>query len=314
MTTQKQLFSRGGAKDLQQSVRNKMGRGEELASAIVKHFNNVNSINPLWDDKEIEELLLKQRQYEVSLIGKKPSYPKHLPRFSPSSSDSCDRELFFKNLRVPRDESPMTPQQKRWTENSTGVHEARQRNLLYAEKFLDKPDFKVVKLEDKENPMRDGLPAWEKPLEDWKVIEHKGTTIVLTGMMDGILEYKDGSKIGFEFKTKSNSVAQIKQLKDSAPYHKKQCVAYSILFGIDEFLLTYESVAKDKWGTGVNARDDMKAFYIKVTERQRQQMLDKWAGVGENVDTGELPDGDNSKCMFCPFKTECAKYTGGIRQ
>lgn len=312
MTTQT-LFNRGGAKDLRQSVKNKMGRGQELASAIVKHFDKVNSINPLWDDKEIETLLLQQKEYEVSKIGEKPDYPKQFARFSPSSSDSCDRELFFKNLRVGRDESPMTPQQKRWTENSTGVHEARQRNLLYAEKFLDKPDFKVERIVDKKNPLRNKLPAWEKQLEDWKVIEHKGVTIVVTGMMDGILEYKDGSRIGFEFKTKSNSVAQIKGLKDSAPYHKKQCVAYSILFGIDEFVLTYESVAKDKWGTGENARDDMKAFYIKVTERQRQQMLDKWAGVGENVETGELPDGDNKKCMFCPFKTECAKYTGGIR-
>ncbi|OMI07688.1 hypothetical protein BVL54_19890 [Bacillus paralicheniformis] len=309
----KTLFSRGGAKDLRQSVVNKMGRGEELASSIIKHFDRINSINPLWDDKEIETLLLKQKEFEVSLVGEKPNYPKTLPRFTPSSSDSCNRELFFKNLKADRDEEPMTPQQKRWTENSTGVHEARQRNLLYGEKYLTNPDFTVERIKDEENPLRDGLPAWEKPLEDWKVIEHKGVTMVVTGMMDGILRYKDGTRIGFEFKTKSNSVAQIKQLKEPAPYHKKQCVAYSILFGVDEFVITYESVAKDKWSTGENARPDMKAFYIKVTERQRQQLLDKWAGIGENVETGELPDGDNRKCMFCPFKTECSKYTGGIR-
>jgi CRISPR/Cas system-associated exonuclease Cas4 (RecB family) len=310
--TQATLFNRGGAKDLQQSVRNTMGRGEELANAIVKHFDKITKKN-IWADKEIETLLLRQKEYEVSLIGKKPTYPREYARFSPSSADSCNRELFYKNLRAERDESEMTSWQRRWTENSTGVHEARQRNLLYGEKYVKNPDFTVERIVDKENPLRDGLPAWEKPLEGWKVVEHKGVTIVVTGMMDGILKYKDGSRIGFEFKTKSNSVAQIKGLKKPAPHHKKQCIAYSILFGIDEFVLTYESVAKDKWGTGELGRPDMKAFYIKVTERQREQLLDKWAGIGENVETGELPLGDNTKCMFCQFKGTCSLVTGGIR-
>lgn len=306
------LFNRGGAKDLQQSIQNHMGRGEELANAIVKHFDRINSINPLWDDKEIEELLLRQRQFEVGKIGTKPNYPNQYPRFSPSSSDKTDLELFLKNIKAPRDEQEMLPWQKRWVENSTGVHEARQRNLLYGEKFLTNPDFVVERIKDEENELRNGLPAWEKPLEGWKVIEHNGYKMVVTGMMDGILNYKDGSRIGFEFKTKSNSVAQIKQLKDSAPYHKKQCIAYSILFGIDEYVITYESVAKDKWGTSTNARPDMKAFYLKVTERQRQEMLDKWAGVCAYVENGEVPPIiDVSKDMFFPYKEYVAKLSEG---
>jgi CRISPR/Cas system-associated exonuclease Cas4 (RecB family) len=309
----KTLFNKGGASDLRQSVKNKMGRGEELATAIVRHFDEINSIN-FWDDKEIETLLLQQKEYEVSMIDKRPDYPREFAKFSPSSADSCKRELFFKNIRAERDDEEMTSWQTRWTKNSTGCHEYRQRDLLYAEKYLKKPVFTVEKIKDTSNPLRDGLPSWEKQLESWKVIEHKGVTIVLTGMMDGILKYKDGSKVGFEFKTKSNSVAQIKQLKDANPKHKKQCIAYSILFGIDEFLLTYESVAKDKWMTGINGRPDMKAFYIKVTEKQRQDLLNHWVDVAEHVENGEMPKGDNTKCIFCPFKTYCSKFTGGIRQ
>ncbi|MDT0150047.1 hypothetical protein Q9R38_26250 [Priestia aryabhattai] len=315
-TMTKTLFSREGAKDLQQSVKNNMGRGKEIADALLLHFDKVNSIN-IWDDKEIETLLLRQKEFEVSRIGKKPDYPKEFSRFSPSSADSCERELFFKNLRVQQDETEMTSWQRRWTKNSTGVHEYRQRDLLYAEKYVKNPAFKVVRLKDEKNPLRDGLPAWEKPLETWKLIEHKGVKMVVTGMMDGILEYKDGSKIGFEFKTKSNSVAQIKQIIRTgkpAPHHRKQCIAYSILFGINEFVLTYESVAKDKWGTGDGGRPDMAAFYIKVTESQRNALLDKWAGISEDVETGELPLGNNTKCMFCKWKGECMKYEGGIRQ
>lgn len=309
------LFNRGGAKDLRQSVKNNMGRGEELASSIVNHFNKINSIEPLWDDKEIETLLLRQKEYEVSLIGEKPDYPKDLPRFSPSSADKTDMELFLKNVKVKRDTTTMTPWQKRWTENSTGVHEARQRNLLYGEKFLKNPDFTVEKIVDKDNPLRNGLPAWEKPLEGWKIVEHNGYKMVVTGMMDGILHYKDGSRVGFEFKTKSNSVAQIKQLKESAPHHRKQCIAYSILFGIDEFLLTYESVAKDKWKTAEDGRPDMKAFYIKVTERQRKELLDKWAGVCEYVENGELPPMvDYENIMFFPYKEYLRQLEEGLVQ
>lgn len=307
------LFNRTGANDLRQSVANGQGRGLELSEAIVEHFNEINSVSPLWDDKEIETLLLQQKEYEVSRIGKRPDYPKEFTRFTPSSADSCDRSLFFKDIRAERDEQEMLPFQKRWVENSTGVHEARQRNLLYAEKHLKKPRFTVERIKS-DNPLKNGLPAWEKPLESWKVIEHKGVTICVSGMMDGILNYKDGSRIGFEFKTKSNSVAQIKGLKAPAPTHTKQCIAYSILFGIDEFVITYESVAKDKWGTAELARDDMKAFYIKVTENQRQKLLDKWAGVAEAKENGEMPDGDNTKCMFCPFKNTCMQFEGGIRQ
>ncbi|WP_214796524.1 MULTISPECIES: hypothetical protein [unclassified Exiguobacterium] len=306
-----ELFNREGASDLRQSVLNTMGRGEELAEAIVKHFDEINSFD-FWEDKEIEKLLLRQKEFEISRMGKGLDYPREFTRFTPSSSDSCKRMLFFKHLKAPKDETQMTPQQKRWVKNSTGVHEYRQRDLLYAEKLLKNPAFKVVRIDDPDNPARHGLPSWEKPLETYRIVEHKGAKICVSGMMDGILEYKDGSKIGFEFKTKSNSVADIKALKAPAPSHKKQCIAYSILFGIDEFVITYESVAKDKWGKGILARDDMKAFYIKVTERQRKQLLDKWTEVDENVQTGELPDGDTTKCLFCPFKEVCGTYSGGI--
>ncbi|PFW43820.1 hypothetical protein COL17_26810 [Priestia megaterium] len=310
------LFSREGANDLRQSVKNNMGRGQEVANALLLHFDKINDLN-IWPDKEIESLLLKQKEYEVRELSNKPSYPREFSKFSPSSADSCSRELFFKNLRVPRDETEMTSWQRRWTKNSTGVHEYRQRDLLYAEKYLEKPAFKVVRIEDEKDPLRNGLPSWEKPLETWKLIEHNGVKMVVTGMMDGILEYKDGSRIGFEFKTKSNSVAQIKQIVKSgkpAPHHRQQCIAYSILFDIDEFVITYESVAKDKWGTAEGGRPDMAAFYVKVTKGQRKALLDKWADVAAKAENGEMPKGNNSKCMFCQWKTECAKYTGGIRQ
>ncbi|MDA2738434.1 PD-(D/E)XK nuclease family protein [Bacillus cereus group sp. Bc015] len=272
-------------------------RGEELVKAFTKHIEDVNS-KDYFQIVEVEELVLKEQEHAIEVMKTPKTYPKHLPRFSPSSADKCERELYFKTNKAKKDDETAYPFQRRWTRNSTAVHGAMQKQLLEAEVVLDTPEFKVLRLEN-------GLPAWEKNIEGWKVIEHNGVSFVVFGMCDGILEYKDGTKVGFEYKTKSNSVAQIKQLKEPAPSHRMQTVAYSILFGVDEWLITYESVAKDKWGTMEKARPDFKVFYHKVTEKDRQALLDKWSRVAENVETGELPEPNYSKCMFCPFKTIC---------
>lgn len=275
-------------------------RGEELVQALTKHLEDINS-KDYFDIVEVEELLLKEQAHAIKVMKTPKGYPKYLPRFSPSSSDKCERELYFKANKAERDEQTGHPFQRRWTRNSTAVHGAIQKQLLEAEIILNNPDFTVVRLE------KNGLPAWEKNIEDWKVIEHKGVQFVVFGMCDGILRYKDGSKVGFEFKTKSNSVAQIKQLKEPQESHLMQCVAYSILFGVDEWLITYEAVAKDKWTTNENARPDFKVFYHKVTEKDRKRLLDKWARVADNVETGEVSRADLKKCTFCQFKNICDK-------
>lgn len=289
--------------ELTEQIRNKKAsekRGEELVNALANHFEAVNS-KDYFDIVEVEELLLKEQAHKIKVMQTPKGYPTDIPRFSPSSSDKCERELFFKAIKADRDESTGFPFQRRWTRNSTAVHGAIQKQLLEAEIVLASPDFTVVRLE------KNGLPAWEKNIEDWRVIEHKGVKFVIFGMCDGILKYKDGTKVGFEFKTKSNSVAQIKQLKEPSPSHLLQTVAYSILFGVDEWLITYESVAKDKWTTNENARPDFKIFYHKVTEKEKQRLLDKMAGVAGDVDSGEVSSPDFKKCLFCQYKGMCGK-------
>jgi hypothetical protein len=283
--------------DLTEHVRDKRKsaeRGEELVNALSKHMEDINSFD-YFDVLEVEEILAQEQLNNVKVMKTKKTYPRHLPRFSPSSASKSRVELFLKAVKAPKDEDTGHPFQRRWTRNSTAVHGAVQRQLLEAEFLLDKPAFKVKRLEN-------GLPAWEKNVEDWKVIEWNGQEFVLFGMTDGILNYKDGSQVGFEYKTKSNSVAQIKQLKEPNPSHKLQCVAYSILFGVDEWLLTYESVAKDKWTTNENARPDFKIFYVKVTESDRKRLLNKWSEVAEHVENGELPENDVKDFLFFPYK------------
>ncbi|MDF2612523.1 MAG: hypothetical protein K0S71_309 [Clostridia bacterium] len=302
------LVNKEGAKALKAQVLGDIDvRGFELSGAIYKHFSQLHEID-YYPVKNIEELLLRQKEYEVSQIGVWADVPKGLVRFSPSGASKCERELYYKAIKAPQDIQTMYPFQRRWTRNASAIHEAVQTDLLYAEYLLKDPSFKVAR-------MNNGLPAWEKNLQTCKTLKHNGIEFALLGMMDGVLWYtKDGSKVGFEFKTKSTTIGAVGnfKMKDAQDSHKEQCVAYSILFGMDEFILMYESLAKDNWNKGADAKLDFRTFYLKVTEDDRNALLNKFSKIAKAVKENETPAGDFDKCLFCPYKTVCSKQEEDI--
>lgn len=278
-------------------------RGNELTGALYNQFNEFHSKDTR-TDKDIERLLLKQKQLELDVLDAYTLIPKGLTIFSPSSVSKCPRELFYKAVKATKDKTTMFPFQRRWVRNGSAVHEFTQRDLLYMEKALEKPLFTVART-------KDGLPKWESNIKTHKVIEHNGEKFAMFGMMDGELVYTpDGSHIGFEFKTKSTTIAQVGtfKMKDAQDGHKLQTVAYSILFDLEEFILMYESVAKDNWSAHANAKTDIRTFYNKVTDEDRTMLLDKLADVQKHIREGRLPEGDLSKCLFCPYKTSCSDW------
>lgn len=272
-------------------------RGNEIAAAIINQFQDYHSrqSRPV---KAVEKILLDQKQMEYDLLGIQTPRPvTHI--FSPSGASKCARELYYKAMKT-KTEDTNQPYHRRWTRNSSAVHEVVQKDLLYMSKVFKNPDF-TVKM--KEN----GLPAWEENLKTYVLVEHDGVEFAVLGMMDGILKYKDGSEIGFEFKTKTNSIAQVGnyKMKEPAPYHKDQCVAYSILFGMNEFILMYEAVCKDQWHKGVKAKMDIRAFYFKATEEAKDALLSKFAGVVKAIEAKEIPPMEVDKCIFCSYKHLC---------
>ncbi len=291
------LVNKANAKKLRKQVTGELSpRGVELTSALYNQFNEFHSKN-VWTDPTIEQMVVDQMVYEIDNEG---WFKSNLVMFSPSSASKCERELCFKALRAAKDEKTMYPYQRRWVRNSSAVHGAVQRDMLYMTKKMKDPAFKVLFTED-------GLPRWEKNNAQLKEFEHNGVKFAIAGMMDGQLQYKDGSVIGFEFKTKSNSVAQVGyyKMKGATEQHKLQCIAYSLLFGIDEFILMYEAVAKDQWMKGEEARTDIRTFYIKVTDKDREELLDKFARVATSVESDVLRPQEPTKCLFCEFKNAC---------
>jgi hypothetical protein len=291
--------------------------GNELENAMKLHFNMINT-DSYFPIKEVEEILFRQKKYELWRMEKENRFrtPKGLIKFTPSSASKAKRDLFYKALGVPEDEAITSPYNNRWTRNSTAVHEAVQRDLLYAPYILDKPLFTVQMVEKEGFGL---LPAWEKNIETYKIIEHKGKKFVVSGMMDGLLTYeKTGQTVGFEFKTKTNDAWQVHNMQKPNPSHVQQCVAYSLIFEtregepLNDYLITYEAVPKDKWLAGASALNDIKAFHIHVTQRQKTNLLNKFAEVVDYVENGELPPIEKSKIMFSAYKSRYEDELRGI--
>lgn len=297
------LFSRQGAERLKKRViEGGSERGQRLAGALYNQFNDLHKID-FYPDYEIESLLLEQKKKDLEMIKDYQKLPEGLISFSPSSASACARGLVFKANKEEKDELIKYPFQRRWTRNSSAVHEAVQRDLLYSEKVLENPVFKVHRLDS-------GLPAWEQNIKTAKVIEHNGVKFVLNGMCDGILVNQiDGSKVLFEFKTKSTTIGAVGtyKLKGVQEEHRIQAIAYSIMFGIDECIFTYESVAKDGWTKGEEAKVDLRTFYVKITEEDRQQLLDRLSDIAKDYYMDYIPEKEENKCFFCQYKTACER-------
>ncbi|MBY0201681.1 MULTISPECIES: hypothetical protein [Paenibacillus] len=189
---------------------------------------------------------------------KRINFEKGRVTFSPFSASECERELFYKTLKGDKDEQVIFPYQKRWVRNGSATCGTVQKDLIYAER-LDGVKFTVDRMSDK-------TPAWEQNLKGVKLVKHNGVRFqIFLGMMDGILVYKDGSQAGFEFKTKSTTMGAIGEykMKDAQDGHKEKCVAYSILFDMDEFHLIYESLVKNGWNKGEEAKPNVRPSSLK---------------------------------------------------
>lgn len=274
-------------------------RAAELEDAILAQFDALHSLD-FYPKKKLELRLLNDEFDNLERTRDDVGYVDGLICFSPSSVSKCPRELYYKAKRAPKDAVTAYPFQRRQMRNGTAVHRATQRDLIYSEVLLPDPAFTVERTAE-------GKYAWEQNIANIKTIKHNGVTFQLYGMMDGVLNYRDGARIGFEFKTKSTTIASVGtyKMRGAMPSHRLQCTAYSVLFGPDEYLIVYESLAKDGWTKGAEAKPDMRAFYIKVEDTDRDGLLDFLADTAKHFYAGKLPDADREKCLFCPYKTLC---------
>ncbi|PHF07231.1 hypothetical protein COF83_31080 [Bacillus toyonensis] len=237
-----------------------------------------------------------------------------LPYFSPSSANSCPRELYEKALRSPRDQAEVKPWQRRWQFIGTNIGDAIQRDILLAERHYEKftsekPRFRIERT-------KDGFPAFEDFVKTRKVIEHNGQRFSLIGTCDGILEYIDENgvvtRVGLEIKSKQTSYSRTSEysLREPGADHVKQVTCYSLMYDLDYYIVLYMNASKKAWN--MNEEDyakypDFRAFGVAITDEMRNEVLDKFASIVAAVKTKQPPKLDIEHWTFNNYKSACAQ-------
>lgn len=272
---------------------------DEVAQSFYEMVDTFHGMN-VGTDNEIE-LAHLQDQIDQIKDGKKNlrgTWDNDLPTFSPSSASKSDRDLVFKLSGAPKDEKIMEAYQKRWVENGSAVHSRMQKDFLYIEKYVENAPFEIMRT-------KEGKPAWERNTRTVKQFEYDGEKFQIYGMVDGMLWDKVRHKrVGYDLKTKSTTIASVGDYKLKVPQENnvEQMVAYSLLFDVDEYIIHYESLAKDNWTKGKEARKDMKVFHIVITDDMRNKLLAKFARVARYYREDIIPPREPEKEFFSEYK------------
>ncbi len=113
--------------------------------------------------------------------------------------------------------------------------------------------------------------------------------------MDGLLRYNDNEVVGFEYKTETYTTWNDRNGVDDK--HKNQAYAYATQLKLDKIIFVYEN------------RNNCykKAYMLKITEKDKQTVINRINECDEYVKTNTLPPKSNNKndCYFCKYKEIC---------
>lgn len=215
----------------------------------------------------------------------------------------------MKAKRAPKDSFPKPPYQGRWQEIGTAIGDIVQRTVLAMERNLPGCPFRFERNDD-------GTPMFEDFAKRNVEINHNGQRFYLYGTCDGIMKYvtEDGEilRVGLEVKSKQSTPAKtsVHSMKEAEEGHRKQCVAYSVMYNVDYYIILYVNAAKKSWvmtDEEYAVTPDIRAFGIEITDADRAELLDFFAEITRCVNENTPPSLDLSRWTFNNFKTACAK-------
>jgi hypothetical protein len=274
---------------------------------------------------------IARRFYEQKLRYLKfTPYPKDgLVTFGASGTALCDRQVVFKHGGTKPEKTDDIPFRGRQRRQGTANIELLQLDLVHMEKRLgDDAKFTMARV-----VREDGFTEWlmEDAAQNRMVFEypHPETgelvKFAITAKPDGILDY-EGDRLIFEYKTKATGLLAMNGKLDrngAQADHLRQVTAESLVFGIREGIILYESTEKPAWfsdednsnvpKTRKTWRDgqpvpDLRAFYFYVTDEMQNALLADLARQAALVYSGKVPRMTvemTSKCGFCQFTAHC---------
>jgi hypothetical protein len=269
----------------------------KLAKQFTEMINTYNEHREPWDDRL--KLEIAEQQLAILKNPRKVNY--RGAYFSPSSAGSCPRELYLKLRKAKKDNDLKPNHQTQWQKLGTAIGDIVQRDLLFIEKHYAKltgeqPAFVPARTSE-------GYPFWEEYAQAQVEIEHNGESFKLIGQPDGKLVHTEtGEFVGLEIKSKQTKNGVSKVTKPD-PKHVKQCVIYSIMYGVDKYIITYVSAVKDNWG---ESKPVVKAFDVDIAEADRNELLDYFADLVRRARENDPPKMDLNGFTFNNFKRAMA--------
>lgn len=292
----------------------------ELVDDFINLMDTWHATPEVWDDKLDADIHKMEYQVRTTHKPRLSWGKKGTKYFSPSSANSDARELYLKIAGAPRDRVTEPSFRGRWKRLGTVFGDVIQSDLLYIAKHYKRvhgkdPEYlpQFVKLSDRNGENTKSFPAWEKFAQRVVWVDHRGHSIPIVGQPDGILEHTPtGKSVGLEVKSKQTTSAQTSMYSMRAPAedHIKQCVNYSIMYGVDDFIIFYGNLSKKGWfqtPEDYAKTPDVRAFHVHVTEEDRTELLDYYADILEAVEAKKPPKMNIEKWTFNNFKLETAK-------
>lgn len=251
---------------------------------------------------------LYKRQTDAYYSLPRQHWPKREIRFSPSSAGECSRKLFYEltnaELDVPK---PQIPFQARVPRVGDGLHHANQEDAKKMDVALSdagiKPSWRVKRV--------DGRPAIEIDYD--KTFTVDDVDVRIKGRLDAVIEFineqgevTDEAVLDWKIKMQMSKLAPSNIVRETEHY-RPQMVAYTLLTGIPNVIIEYESAQKPKWGDAEDAKDDEVYVHIVPTDEERQALLDKFSAILRHIRDKTMPDAEEGyHCNFCPFTKTCS--------
>ncbi|PEA52596.1 hypothetical protein CON64_22665 [Bacillus pseudomycoides] len=290
----------------------KQAEADEIAQEFLNDWKIFHSFR-LPRDNELN-ILLHQSYADVFRRDKAPEF-NGLPYFSPSSAGSCSRELHEKVKGSPKDrETTVSHHQTMWQNIGTAIGDTVQYQILLMERHFTKVTGQELRFKFQKNALQE--PLFEEFSRTLKRIHHNGEDFYLYGVTDGIMLYKNSQeevlRVGLEVKSKQTTYASTgyRNMKSANPKHVQQCVTYSMMYGVDYWVIVYVNGSKKAWEMSEEELEKypyIRAFGIYVTDSMKKAVLDKFASVLKGVRENNPPLPSLVDWTFNNFKESIAK-------
>ena len=276
------------------------------AKELTKQFNEFHTYNNVYDDAL--DGWLHQSYADVLKAGKDVDW--RTIYFSPSSAGQCPRALYHKAKRHKKDPKVWQPHQRRWVEIGTGIGDMVQREMLLMGRHFKKftgndPKYTMG--------MVDGKPAFEEFVFKQEKVTHNGQDFSILGTTDGLMTVTGTNEVvGLEVKSKQQtpSKTSLTAMKEAQADHIKQVVCYSIMYGVNDFVIMYVNAAHKAWDMteeDFKKTPDIRLFDVKVTDSDREDMLDFFADIARRIEEDDPPLPDLAKWKFNEYKDTISK-------